>query len=283
MKNLFEHTSAYWAKYASYEWRKAADGKEYLLPTADAKASVYNTMPLADQLVLDAVNIGLLVIHKSPEKKIKAAIHTFVCNYGLLGMMTAFPTTPNFVEYEKVYLPKNQFIRQETMDTLTYMKFFFPFKMPDFRKRGIESIWNVSGSDRDEAALSLTFSDDPRAKAISFMRSYGEPYEWLKEVFLDWAFTFMSTYLYYEDRDLSPCAAGAPGHRVGFSFADADSEVHVLCQTDRCEESHELVRALPHGVLCSTGRFTVLFCRVPEKGEQENLMIRLTENPEDQA
>lgn len=202
MKNLFEHTSAYWAKYASYEWRKAADGKEYLLPTADAKASVYNTMPLADQLVLDAVNIGLLVIHKSPEKKIKAAIHTFVCNYGLLGMMTAFPTTPNFVEYEKVYLPKNQFIRQETMDTLTYMKFFFPFKMPDFRKRGIESIWNVSGSDRDEAALSLTFSDDPRAKAISFMRSYGEPYEWLKEVFLDWAFTFMSTYLYYEDRDI---------------------------------------------------------------------------------
>ena len=62
MKNLFEHTSAYWAKYASYEWRKAADGKAYLLPTADAKASVYNTMLLDDQLVLDAVNIGLLVI-----------------------------------------------------------------------------------------------------------------------------------------------------------------------------------------------------------------------------
>lgn len=39
-------------------------------------------------------------------------------------------------------------------------------------------------------------------RAISFMRSYGEPYEWLKEVFLDWAFTFMSTYLYYEDRDI---------------------------------------------------------------------------------
>ena len=43
-------------------------------------------------------------------------------------------------------------------------------------KRGIESIWNVSGSDWDEAALSLTFSDDPRAKAMSFMRNYGEPY-----------------------------------------------------------------------------------------------------------
>ena len=203
MKNLFEHTSAHWAKYADYEWRTAAHGKEYLLPCAGVDASVYNPIPLADQLVLDAVNIGLLVIHKSPKEQIKAEIHNFACNYGLLGMMTALPTTPHFVEYEKVYLLKNQFIRQESMDTLAYMKLFFPFKMPDFKKRGIESVWNVSGDDRMETALALTFSNDsdPRAKAISFMRSYGEPYEWLKEVFLDWAFTFMSTFLYYQDKD----------------------------------------------------------------------------------
>ena len=202
MKNLFEHTSAYWAKYAAYEWRKAPDGKEYLLPAEGAKASVYNTMPVGDQLVLDAVNIGLLVMGKSPEQKIKAAIHSFVCSYGLLGMMTALPTTANFVEYEKVYLLKNQFIRQETMDTLEYMKLFFPFRMPDFRKQSIESAWNVSGNDRDEAALSLTFSEEPRSKALSFMRSYGEPYEWLKEVFLDWAFTFMSCFMYYRHQDV---------------------------------------------------------------------------------
>mgnify|MGYP000782063071 FL=1 len=202
MKNLFEHTNAFWAKYAAYEWRVAADGKEYLLPTKDAEAAVYNIMKVADQLVLDAVNVGRLVMKKSPEKKIKDAIHRFACNYGLLGMMTALPTTPNLVEYEKVYLLKNQFIRKETMDTLAYMKLFFPFKMPDFHKRGIESIWNVSSEDRAEAALSMTFRNDPRAMAMSFMRSYGEPYEWLKEVLLDWAFTFMSTYLYYEDRDI---------------------------------------------------------------------------------
>ena len=201
MTNLFEHTNAFWAKYAAYEWRMADDGKEYLLPTKDAEAAVYNIMKVADQLVLDAVNVGRLVMKKSPEKKIKDAIHRFACNYGLLGMMTALPTTPNFVEYEKVYLLKNQFIRQETMDTLAYMKLFFPFKMPDFHKRGIESIWNVSGEDRAEAALSMTFRNDPRAMAMSFMRNYGEPYEWLTEAFLDWAFTFMSTYLYYEDRD----------------------------------------------------------------------------------
>ena len=40
------------------------------------------------------------------------------------------------------------------------------------------------------------------SRGIQPVVGYGEPYEWLKEVFLDWAFTFMSTYLYYEDRDI---------------------------------------------------------------------------------
>jgi len=201
MTNLFEHTSTYWAKYAAYEWRKAADGKEFLMPAADAAVSVYNIIPLADKLVLDAVNIGLLVFRKSPEKEIKDTIHRFVCAYGLLGMMTALPTTPKFVEYEKVYLLKNQFIREESMDTLDYIEFFFPFGTPDFLKKGVESIWNVSGDDRAEAAMVMTFHDEPQAMAMSFMRSYGEPYEWLKEVFLDLAFTFLSAYMYYYERD----------------------------------------------------------------------------------
>lgn len=203
MKNLFEHASAHWTKYAAYEWHKTADGKEYLLPTADAEAAVYNMMDVADQLVLDAVNVGLLVMHKETKERIQAAIRCFVCSYGLLGMMTALPTTPNFVEYEKVYLLKNQFIRRETMDTLDYMKRFFPFDTPDFRKCGIASIWNISDENRAEAALSMTFHNDPQAKAMSFMRSYGEPYEWMKEVFLDLAFTFTSYFLYYQERDTS--------------------------------------------------------------------------------
>lgn len=34
------------------------------------------------------------------------------------------------------------------------------------------------------------------------MRSYGEPYEWLKEVFLDWAYTFTSAFMYYYNPDV---------------------------------------------------------------------------------
>ena len=118
-----------------------------------------------------------------------------------VSLMTALPTTPRFVEYEKVYLLKNPFIRQESMDTLAYLKLFFPFRMPDFHMRGTESLWNVSGEDKMQAALAMTFRNEPRAKAMSFMRDYGERYDWLKEVFLDLAFTFVSAYMYYNDRD----------------------------------------------------------------------------------
>lgn len=63
------------------------------------------------------------------------------------------------------------------------MKFYLPFRMPDFHKYDIESVWNASGEDRAEGALSMTFRDDPRAR--SFMCKYGEFYEWLKEELLD--------------------------------------------------------------------------------------------------
>ena len=103
----------------------------------------------------------------------------FARRYGLLGLMTALPTTPRFVEYEKVYLPKNPYIRQETMETQDYLKLFFPFTMPDFHKRGIESLWQVYGEDRMQIALAMTFRDEPQAKAMSFMRGYGERFDWI--------------------------------------------------------------------------------------------------------
>lgn len=95
-----------------------------------------------------AINIGMLIFHRKPDEEVKSAIHSLACTYGLLGLMTALPTTPQFIEYEKVYLLKNQFIRQESMDTQEYLNLFFPFNKPNFYKQGRQSIWTVSGDDR---------------------------------------------------------------------------------------------------------------------------------------
>lgn len=36
---------------------------------------------------------------------------------------------------------------------------------------------------------------------MSFQREYAESYEWLLKEFTDWAFTFVSAFLYYQDMD----------------------------------------------------------------------------------
>jgi hypothetical protein len=55
--------------------------------------------------------------------------------------MTALPTTPKFIDYDAVYLPKNHFLKEESMETQTYLDLFYPFKKLDFRKDGEKSEW----------------------------------------------------------------------------------------------------------------------------------------------
>ena len=112
MKNLFEHTSSPWIRYSSYEYRTAEDGTLYIVVSKDAKPEMYNPMKDAESLVLDAVNIGLQVMHKAPEDELKSMVLRFINSYGFLGFMTALPTTAEFITYESVYLPKNHFIKK---------------------------------------------------------------------------------------------------------------------------------------------------------------------------
>lgn len=204
MMNIFAHTSATWVRYSDYEWRQAPDGYFYLLPAPDAVPSIYTPTKVTNELVLAAVEIGRALIGKTSPEKGRALIREFACQYGLLGIMTALPTTADFIVYEKVYFPRNAFIREESMDTVQYLKYFYPFKMPNFKKKGVESVWNTRDEDDNLVkALMLTYTGkrDPQAMAMSFIRDYGERYEWMAEVFKDWAFTLMATHIYYDKSD----------------------------------------------------------------------------------
>jgi len=201
MNNLFQRASSSWVRYSEYELKKADDGKRYVKPAPKAKPSIYDPLKDAENLVVDALNIGMLLMGRKGEKMVQAALMEFVHKYGLLGFMTALPTTPQFIEYEAVYLPKNHFIKDESMSTEDYLSLFFPFEKLDFQKRGIESSWNFDSrnTDREMIALAMTFSNDPQAMNMSFQREYAENYDWLLTQFKDWAFTFTASYLYYED------------------------------------------------------------------------------------
>ena len=137
-------------------------------------------------------------MNRRPEAEVQKAILEFAAHYGLLGLMTALPTTPSFMDYEAVYLPKNHFIKEESMETEDYLALFYPFDSLDLVKKGVESNWNISG-DRTMIALAMTFCHEPTAKSMSFQREYAEPYDWVAQQFKDWAFTLVTSILYYED------------------------------------------------------------------------------------
>src|SRR5699024_7393132 len=82
---------------------------------------------------------------------------------------------------------------------IPYMQHFFPFKAPEFKKHGLESLWNLS--DRAMIALAMTFQEVPQAVSLSFMRDYGERYDWLVTVFRSFAFGLTAAFLYELDKD----------------------------------------------------------------------------------
>ena len=200
MTNLFANSSSNWVKYDKYEWKKTDNGTLYISPTQDAKPSLYNPVKKYQDMVLAAINIGTLAMKEEPEESLQASIMDFACNYGLLGLMTALPTTPEFITYEAVYLPKNHFIKDESLSTEKYLSYFFPFDNIDFIKRGTESSWSTDSAEM--IALLMAMKNKPQAVLMSFQKEYAERYDWLVTVFRDWAFTFFSSFLYYQDYEI---------------------------------------------------------------------------------
>ncbi len=194
MKNLFQRASSPWVRYSRYECRKAGDGNLYVVPAKDAKPEIYDPLKDAERMVMDALNIGALQMNRKGDAVVQEAIIDFVSRYGLLGFLTALPTTPSFMDYEAVYLPKNHFIRAESMSTQDYLALFFPFDELNIQRDGTKSRWDLTG-DRAMMSLALTMQDAPQAVAMSFQREYAERYDWLARQFKDLAFSFYPSFL----------------------------------------------------------------------------------------
>jgi hypothetical protein len=204
MNTLFPKTNAYWVRYSEYEYRLGEDKNLYIMPVPQAEPSVYDPLKDAETLVIDALNLGRLAMKRGDETKIQQAVLEFISKYGLLGFMTALPTTPEFMDYEAVYLPKNHFLKAETMSTEDYLSLFFPFRKPDLYKDKTKTQWNISTDSRDRRkvmAVAMTFNDSPTAVGLGLMPFYAERYDWFVTQFRDWAFLLVSTFLFYDDKD----------------------------------------------------------------------------------
>ena len=201
MNNIFKNAGSYWVKYDNYEWKSDNDGVLFLTPAKDAELKLYNPMENYKDMILDALNVGMSCMNKDTDKEeINNRILSFVESYGLPGFMTALPTTPDFLTYEYVYLPKNHYIKKERLSTQEFLSYFFPFEEIDFVKEKLESSWSVT--DASMGALILTLKNVPQAVLMSFQKKYAERLDWLINAFGDLAFTFFSSFLYYQDFDV---------------------------------------------------------------------------------
>lgn len=100
IKNLFERSRSHWVRYNRYELKTGKNGRRYITPAKGAKPDVYNPLNMVPDIVLDALNVGMLMMGRKPSAEVERAVLKFVTRYGLLGLMTALPTTPSFMDYK---------------------------------------------------------------------------------------------------------------------------------------------------------------------------------------
>ena len=232
MKNLFQKTSSNWVKYSEYVFYETQDDELYVAPAPDATPIIFDPLENAEQMVLDALNVGMLQMRGVPAEsdEVKEALSEFVSKYGLLGFITALPTTPHFTDYNAVYLPKNHFIRAESMDVLEYIDQFFPFEHLDIQIGKDGAIfWNFDTvkDDKSMIALAMTFDNCPMAQNMSFQREYAEYYDWLAMQFKDWAFTFVASHFYYKDKKMTD-EENLTGYKLGVAaFGGVAPTYHI--------------------------------------------------------
>ena len=200
MKNLFENTSSLWVRYSKYEYRNDKDGTLYITPAESSTPMLFDPLEDYQTMVVDALNLGRLASKEEESPILREKVLEYAHHFGLLGFMTALPTTADFMEYDQVYLPKNHFIREEVMKTQDYLSLFFPFERPDLKKKGTESRWTIS-DDKPMMALAMALADRPMAVNLCCQRQYAERFDWIVQALKDWAFTFLTSFLYYLDRE----------------------------------------------------------------------------------
>ena len=184
------------------------------------------------------------------------------------------------------------------MPTMDYLDLFFPLVKLDVVKRGVESMWNIQ-NDRAMMALAMTMTDKPMAVNMSFQREYAEPYEWIKQQFIDIAFTYLTSVLFYEDYDtmtpeqrllmqqgMEAFGGNAPTYRIAlldkptivwdfyslmlgiqmmFSIKLTDTENPVRC-CKHCLQT--FVASRPSAVFCSSqckNKYNVYKCKAKDK------------------
>lgn len=115
--------------------------------------------------------------------------------------MTALPTTPEFMDFDTVFLPKNQYIEESTLQRLEYLDLFYPFEKLDVRIDAKTGVWWDVENDNEMMALQIIMTGLPMAANMVYHRAYSEPADWVRTELEDWAFSLLTSIFYYDEKD----------------------------------------------------------------------------------
>ena len=142
----------------------------------------------------------------------KSSLINKLCNRKKLARVSATPgktATINFYRVDTAYfvdLPGYGYAKvsnadRERWDDLINSYFEAP-RHHTLLVQLIDCRHAPSADDVQMMALIMTMKNKPQAVMMSFQKEYAERYDWLVTLFKDWAFTFMSSFLYYQDFDM---------------------------------------------------------------------------------
>ena len=75
-----------WPRYSKYEIITAPNGSRYIRPTEESYPVPFHYVKEKERMVIDAINVGMLVLGKKSDAVIDKAVLEFVTKHGLLGL-----------------------------------------------------------------------------------------------------------------------------------------------------------------------------------------------------
>ena len=181
--NLIGSFSTDWIRYSDYEWMRDPGGQLYIKPVDDASFSMYNPFNVAEEMLIDILNIGdqsqrYLKDHtKNSIEELKKPIILFAKKYGLLGMISASVYNRDVIGDDEVLVMKNNHagFREKIYKTADYIRFFTPFA----QKGDLEIKTYKNGVDLKKAEDSPKyFGKRPAVIDLIFSRFYAEQLDW---------------------------------------------------------------------------------------------------------
>lgn len=172
-----------WIRYSDYEFKEDRDGKIYIIPTEEAVFSMYNPFDVAEDLLVDLMEIGQEALKEKVQKddvnkeKLIHSILIFAKKYGLLGLISASVYNRNIIGDDNVLLIENNHVTKEKIvDGNKYVDWFIPFVEKGDIEIGEYKNRVYLGKREDSPKF---YGKRPVVLDLVFSRFYSEQIDWI--------------------------------------------------------------------------------------------------------